>query len=531
MKKVLGLLLGVCLLVPLPSLADDLEVYQDYHQSDAALYVSNDSSLIQITLDGSDVQGSVWSASDHEWSDAATIFTDAGEEFSIDESDFLAIKELANGAIILSQGDDLISYSDTHGFQHFAQDTDVYDVVVHRNKVTLVNYCVSGEHTAALWSETDGVGTTTTLDGSTCTRDLSYLVGAKAVLVDYYAGVAYRVNDNYEVIDSIDLSDLGYVDSNDDFDPQGNWPRMVTKKSGDLVFVFENHLYGYSYHDQVWQDVVTLPTGYVVNGDDMAEYDYRLIQTEDRKHIYAFAENADQTEYMMYRWSSDSGWAIDATYSFTESTEVITTNIDKQQKKIHWGFWSPTDSSELVIYERDNSGHSELASKTLDCNNCNVTLDVSKKGKLFVVAHGGTGVTNTTLNVWRPSTGHWQTKTLPDNLSGNYITTHVTAKGQWMVIYQKNNSNYGVVRWTPDSGWGNLINLNATATYYNGDTLYDATLDTDGTLSLNRYHWQTGSSSVITTIPSVESFYDDDSFIYDDYWFANYDQTLEAVEL
>ncbi len=525
MNKLFGLVLGLVLLAPLPSLADNLVVSQDSND-DTALYVSNDMALIRITSSGSDIQGSVWSASADSWSTAVTIFTDSGPTFSIDTSRFTTIDELTNGTIILSQGDDLISYSVTYGFQHFAQSSDVYKVVPHADTATLIDYCSdsSAAHTAALWSEVSGVGLTFELTGSTCTQDLGYFAGSNDVLIDYYAGAAYDITSDYTVLDTIDLSGLGYTDEGDDFDAQGNNPDVAEKSNGDIVFAFEDNLYGYDYSDQAWRIMVTLGGSFSVMGDDsQGDTDYSPLQTENDKHIFAFAANNGKTQYRIYKWNSNTGWELKKTYSFLGTADLIRTNTNKKQNALYWGFW--IDGSQTINVYRWNvaSGYEKRTSRLVDCaDSCDFTLDISRRSKVFVVATDATDMTDTVLMAWKPVLGVWEDSTLVAADISGYTATHITAEGRWIVVFQNDDDSYSAIRWTPDSGWSAIASLNAEGIYYNIDDLNYINVTVADRLEVKRYVWNTRSSLTVDFIDDVASFDDTASFVYDSHLFVLY---------
>ena len=532
MNKLFGLLLGLTILAPLPSLADNLVVSHN-SSDDSTLYVSNDIALIRITADGSDIQGSAWSTSTDSWSSASTIFTDSGSTFSTDDSDFTSITELTNGTIILSQGDDLISYSEAYGFQHFTQSSDVYKVVPHADTATLIDYCsnTSAAHTAALWSEATGVGSTFELTGSTCTQDLEYFAGSNDVLVDYYAGVAYDITNDYAVLDTIDLSGLGYTDEGDDFDAQGNNPDVAEKSNGDIVFAFEDSLYGYDYSDQTWQTMVTLGGSFSVVGDDsQGDTDYSPLQTGNNKHIFAFTANNGQTQYRIYKWNSNTGWKLKKTYSFSEAADLIRTNINKKQTALYWAFWFDGSQTIKVYRWNTTSGYTKRTSRLVDCtSDCYFTLDISKRGKVFVAGVDGTGVADTVLMAWKPSLDVWEDTTLLAADISGYTTAHVTAEGRWIVVFQNDDDSYSAIRWTPDSGWSTIADVQADGMmYYDGDSLYYVTISSSDRLRVKRYIWSLHTSTTVGSINDVASFDDDESFVQDSHLFVLYTGTDDS---
>ncbi len=522
------------MILPLPALATvTMEVDPN---SSGDLYFDNASYLIHIGKAGDDVQAQVWS--DGSWSDAETLFVDEDGDFNF-KGNSLAV-ELTDGTIVLIEdGDGIISYSETEGFQYFS-DTNgtVSDAIVNNNSVTLINCDGNGDEDdstafASTWTETDGVQEAVELPSSVCTDDLSYFAGKKNAVVDYYSGNVYDPSNSFATLASIDLSTLGYVDANDDWDAQGNNPDYAKKKNGDIAFAFQDNLYGYAYNDQTWRTLITLDDGFTVVGDDsQGDDDYSPLETENGKQLFAFAANEDETEYQIYRWTSADGWQLEKTYSFSESTELVRTSIDYSKSTLNWGFWLQ-DSSELSVYQwSESNGYEKIAEQTMDCTNCNLTLDVSKKGKVYVAAVSATGDSTTTLEAWKPGTDTWQSTTLPAGVSGNYLSTHVSADGRWIVVYQMNDSSYSAVRWTPDGGWGSRANLNAESVSFNDDLLYFVTLDPTDSLIVSRYKWSSKTSETLTSIEDVTSFNDDDTiFTYDDYLFVFYHGPAEAVQL
>lgn len=516
MRSIILSALMLALFSPLPSRADDLTI-----ATSADLYVSNTTAAIKLGLSGDDVTGSVWSKANNTWSEPTTIFTNAGEEFVLDESYFVAIKELKNGTIVLSQGDDLISYSPKKGFQHFSQSNNVYDVVTHGNSASLIDWCNDTDisRSLALWTEAEGIEPAVAVT-TTCTDDLSYFTGQKNVLIDYYNGVAYAVRDEYAILDTIDLTSLNYANANDDFDAQGNHPDFALKQNGDIVFAFENYLYGYAFHSQAWQPLTTIEPGFTVIGAGQGEYDYSLLASGDQRKFFAFTANSDQTDYAVYRWTVGDGWILDQTYSFSSAAELIHPKLDKSPTNVEWAFWFD-DTKEIELYRwSKRMGYIQRTDREIDCpGHCVFTFNVSRKNKLFLTWGNASLDSTNYAAAWVPGTETWSDTTLATK--NNFRNTHITLAGQWIVEYQKDNDKFAAKRWTPDQGWGQAADINAEDIYYNQDALYFTEL-TDNTLTVQYYNWQTNSATTVTTIDSVSTIDDEATFIYDDYIFLVY---------
>jgi hypothetical protein len=529
MKKTLLGLLAAVLLTPWPSFASDLTVSYS-HDEFPDVAVASDDVLINVGINDEDqVYGRVWLESDNAWSSRETIFTDSIEPFDLE--DIRDIVELNNGTIVLANGDDLVSYSTTNGFQHYTVPFLGFDMNTSKNKITFVDTC--SDETAApavvTWTEADGFSAETTINDSFCTSEVHYYTSTKNTLLDYYYGIAYNRNHAYAVRDSVDLTGLNYVSENDDWDAQGNNPDFVTKKNGDVAFSFETSLYGYAYGDSAWRQVITLPDGFTVIGDD-SEYSYLPLQTGDNKQIFAFTANEDATEYQIYRWISTTGWQLEKTYNFDESAELVRANIDKSKSSLDWAFWFE-DSNTLNVYQwTDDNGYSKRTDRTIACTGtCQIIMDVSKKDKVFIAAVSNTDSDNkTAVLAWKPASDTWESDTLPAS-SSNYITTHVTNSGRWIVVRQEEDNSYSVKRWTPDNGWGSHIELGAEATYYNGDQLYYVDLASNEDLTVNFYKWKTHEDQTVGTVSDVETFHDDDTCIYDDYLFIYYSGPQDEV--
>lgn len=516
MRYIILSALMLALFSPMPSRAADLTI-----ATSSDLYVSNTTAAIKLGQSGDNVTGSVWSKANNTWSKSTTIFTNTGDDFVLDERYFVAIKELKNGTIILSQGDDLISYSPTQGFQHFSQSNDVYEVVTHGNKASLIDRCndTDTSRSLALWTETEGIEPAVAVS-TTCTDDLSYFTGQKNVLIDFYIGVAYDVTNQYAVLDTIDLTSLNYATASDDFDPQGNNPNAVLRRNGDITFAFENYLFGYAYHSQTWQPLNTIEPGFQVIGGDQGEYDYSLLSTGDRKNIFAFTANNDQTDYEVYRWTTTDGWVVDETYSFSSTADLVRPTLDKSPTNVEWAFWFD-DTNKIKLYRWSKSGgYTQRTDRTIDCpGHCVFTFDVSKKNKLFLTWGSSSLDSTNYAAAWTPGTKTWVDTTLATQ--NNFRNTHITLAGQWIVEYQKDNAKFAAKRWTPDQGWGQAADINAEDIYYNHDALYFTELS-GNTLTAQYYNWKTNSPTTLTTIDNVSAIDDGATFIYDDYIFLAY---------
>lgn len=522
MRKLFGLVFGVAALLPLPSLADDLTSYQGFG-TQPNTYISNDQYLIHIDHDGSDITGQVWE--NGAWTTPEIIFTDSVGDFELEEGS--GIYELHNGTLIMSGSGNLLSYSSDYGFQYFTNPIAVRDTVLNENSITFVscNFDETNSASATLWDEVNGFGTTTSLPGSLCAEDLSYMTGQKNALIDYYTSNVYNAGSNYALLASGDLTGLGYIDENDDYDTQGNNPDIVMKKNGDVVFAYEDNLYGYAYNDQAWRQTITLDEGYSLAGFIAGgEYEYPLFQTENNKQIFAFAANADQTEYQVYRWTSAAGWQMEKTYSFASSTDLITTNLDKSKKNFDWAFWENA-ANELTVY-RWNTAHAyeTRTTRDLDCNaQCTFTLDVSKKGKIFFAWENAPEFY---VAAWKPDTAIWEDASLIDtnDTAGSIVNTYVTTnKGQWIVEYLDGSTHYAK-RWEPDTGWRATRQLEADATYFNPDNnkFYTVNLAADHSLTVSLFKLKNGTAFESSTVNEISSFESAVTFIFDDTIFLYY---------
>lgn len=545
MTKLLAIILGAVLLAPLPSLADELTTHQNGRVDDSPLYASNTSSLIELSVDGTDVQGSVWSDTSG-WSTATTIFTDSGTAFNIED---VEVDELKNDTIVMSQGDDLITYSTASGFEHFTQSSDVYRVVVSGNTASLIEYCSSGETTREVtpWTN-DGLGTTVELTDVTCTDDLAYFAGNKRVLIDYYSGVAYDVTDDYAVLDTIDLTGLGYVDEGDDFDSQGNSPDVARRYNGDIALAFEDHLYGFSYSDRAWRDIITLTDGVIVPDEASAEYGYNPLVTPNEKGILVFVADdlAEATEYVVYRWTSPDGWVEDTTFTFTEPTTMFRSNLysdssivqrnsmDKSRKSIDWVFWLH-DSETLQVYNwRSADGYTLRTEHATTCDaECTFKVNISRRNKVFIVSSNPDGSGTTSVLAWKPVADVWQKTNLAH---AGFVTTRVNNNGNFIVAYQDERSPYAysAKRWTSTNGWSTKAALGADDVYFNNNRMYFTKLNSSNKLRTSRFKWRGRTSTVLDTTNDVELVVD--SFTHGSYLFHLYTSTSDdadqiAVEL
>jgi len=541
----LAIIFGAVLLAPLPSLADELATHQNTYVDDSPLYASNSSVLIELSIDGSDIQGSVWSDTSG-WSTPATIFTDNGTTFDIED---VEVDELKNDTIVMSQGDDLITYSTDSGFEHFTQSSNVYRVIVSGNTASLIDYCDSGETTRSVtpWTN-DGLGTTVELTGVTCTDDLAYFAGNRRVLIDYYSGIAYDVTDDYAVLDTIDLTGLGYVDEGDDFDSQGNSPDVARRHNGDIALAFEDQLYGFSYRDRAWRDIVTLTDGVIVPAENSAEYGYDPLLSPNEKSVLAFvSDDLDEaTEYVVYRWTSPDGWIEDTTFSFTEPTTMFRSNlyddsnivsrhsVDKSLNTIDWVFWLH-DSQTLQVYNwSSDDGYTLRTEHATTCDaECEFTVDISKRNKVFIVSSDPTGGSSHTVLAWKPVADVWEETNLA---RAGFVTTHVNNYGNFVVAFQSKSSpnQYSAKRWTSTNGWGTKAVLGADDVYFNNNHLYFTELNSSNELTTSSFRWRGRTSTVLDATSDVKLV--DDSFSYGDYLFLLYASTSDeantiAVEL
>lgn len=520
MKQILGLLFGLLVVTPLPGLAKNLTAYNGSGTA-TNVYISNDVYLIHLTANGSDITGAVWTGSG--WSGAETIFTDSGEDFNLYYNYDLA--ELSNGTIVVRQDEDLVSYSEDYGFQHTTLvDSGTLDEMVVLDESVSFVYCTVDEDPSAVsWSEATGLASAVTLAGGVCTDDLSYMTGQKDVLLDYYSGTAYDISNNYAVLDTIDLSGLDYAGEDDDYDSQGHDPHVYEQKNGDVVFAFDDSLYGYSYEAQTWQPIVTLSSGFELIGAgsdaNEEEYDYPVQQSPNGKRLFAFASNAADTEFKIYRWK-ESGWDLEKSYSFDGDAELILTTTDKSKKSLDWALWLP-DNNTLNVYRWSKKyRYHTLTTRDLECDaQCTFTLDISKKGKVFFTWNNDPALS---AGVWTSDTDTWEDTTLvadSSNDDGVVLQSKVTSLGQWIVEYE--GEKHSVKRWTPDTSWGATHNLTSEGSYYNDDKLYLVGLDSY-VLTVRQFSFDDGSKTAIASIDNVSSFNATSSFIYNDGLFLYY---------
>ncbi len=525
MKKIFITLFTAILVSPLATSAAAI--------SSDGITVTGDNYLINFSVADDSVFGQYWTGNG--WSDEEEIFA-IPDDYNNVSSTFT----LTNGTYGRLLYGYLVTYSPTDGFNPEEFPTDfahVSDTIVNDNSVTFIDCYNTFEDQAygLTWNQVSGFGETTLLSNSQCGEDLSYFIGQKNVVLDFYSGNAYDPQNGFAVLDSIDLSEMPFPYNDNDFDSQGHGPQLAFKKNGDVAFIFDT-LFGYAYADKTWQPIVSMDDGFHVLQEEPGHFEDEFIvgQTGNNKNIFAFATNTEKTEYRFYRWTSATGWALDKTYTFDDSTDLILSNINNNQKKFYWAFWT-NETNQLNIYRWTEDNYYELlTTRDLDCNaQCGFTLDVSKKGKVFFVWVNQPAAY---AAAWKPDTEAWEDYTLVDTTGDASLSnTYVTPKGQWVVEYFDNKKRYAI-RWTPDSGWGMAQHIVADDTYFNGNKYYLVDLASNHELTVSRWQWREATAKLITTINEISSLRNYKTFVCDDRLFLAYitqdnERLLDDIEL
>lgn len=523
-----------------PQLSNAAVSYTDGFGVMPNVYISNEDALVHIDHDGDQITGSVWLG--NEWSDPENIFVDADGDFELAGNPDYHFQELRSNALVIQDDEKVITYSNSYGFQYMDV-SDYEDVVINQYNNQLLLIQCGAAVAVTPWTEAAGLGDEVTLEGAACAEDLSWFIAQRDALIDYYTGSAYDVGNNFALIDSIDLTGIGY---NDDFDAQGITPSMLTKKNGDIVFGFTSeddysndsgnvfddgygsdieYLWGYSTVTDSWQSLVNPGNSNITRG--------QLFQTPNSRQVFAIGSSEDSKMWRIYRWDSNTGWQLEATYDFDEAATFIQPMVSKKKKAFDWAFWFNSSDTAKFYRWKQADGYQKLTERSLECNDsCDYTMTVSKKGKVFLGWQD-----NPTLqgSVWVPATDSWEDKTLVETGSGQLTDVHVTSKGQFILQYFTGNTNR-LRRWTPDGGWGSESTI-TNGIYFDGNKLYltDHTPSTDQ-LTVSHWQWSSNSSVAVETLADISKFEEDNSFIYDHLIFLSIltgddERTVVDVEL
>lgn len=503
------------------------------------VYISNEDALVHIDHDGDQITGSVWLG--NEWSDPENIFVDADGDFELAGNPDYHFQELRSNALVIQDDEKVITYSNSYGFQ-YTDFSDYEDIVIEPFKSKLLLIQCGETVTATPWTESAGLGDEVTLEGAICGEDLSWFIAKHGVLIDSYTGNAYSIGLDFSLIDSIDLTGVGFTD---DLDAQGYVPSTLKHKQGDIVFgfsseyegsgtasVFEDgygsdieYLWGFSVATNSWQPLIN-------PAEDGMTYG-QLFQTRNERHLFAIGSSTDQKNWQIYRWDRTTGWQLEQTYEFDEAATFIQSSESKRRNALDWAFWFNSSDTIQVYRWTLPDGYQQLTERSLSCNDaCEFSMALSKKGKVFLSWKDNPTLTGA---VWAPADASWEDKTLVENGSVFLTDVHVTRHGQFILQYSTGGTNR-LRRWTPDGGWGSE-NTITNGTYFDGDKLYltDHTPSTDQ-LTVSHWQWSSNSSVTVETLADISKFEEDNSFIYDHLIFLSIltgddERTVVDVEL
>lgn len=513
------------------------------------LYVRSDNHLLHITREDGVVKGQFWDEGRYthnkkkrnQWSKKQDLLVDTDEEFTTR----LIVGEFGGGALALfgiyPNYDEFNAHFITFRKGKFAvheqADVFVHDLVMRKKGMTLIQ-CKNGDvGYATEWSFKNGLSAQTELEGSQCNFELQYISGKKAQIIDYHSGNVYNRKKGYSLITSKDFSELGYTDADDDWDAQGNHPRVYKTRKGDLAMAYEDKLYGYSFVNG-WQPIID---GVDFSDNISWEYDKPLLITGDSKQVFAFTATEDKKTYGVYRWKSQGGWEQEKTYNFDVATDVIFPDTVKKEKSAYWGFYQKSTEKFLVHRWSKKHGYKKIATKNLGCvdlcktvpnSSQAVEFDVSKKNKVFITWNANPAIY---LSAWDPKTDTWDDKRVVEEKSaGKRWKTYVTTGGEWIVVFYENDTRKAI-RWTPDGSWGSKKTINEDQFYFYDDSIYLADLGPNNTALVTRLRWKKEKKEV-ATVSNVSSLGDYYTAFFKEYMLLYYTNTskkkdVEMIEL
>lgn len=492
----------MCLALPQVSQADNLtsgdpELSTDFtpqivsHGTSAALalYQTGGGKLVVQT----------WTKTDG-WSDVTTIFSDSDDEY-----DYIGNVFLTTGYTVMAVSDgvsvQLISYNTSDGLvvsevpydmQYFYNGGTVA-VLASFERITVSSHNSAYDHNLYLstWSPTAGFTdqVTTTLKISSSNQTTALVVSETGLVV-----LRYTSDNSYvQVFDALNNFSSSTAETIPDI-PEGKTVSLISSDdviftpNGEVVWLAnvgsDDSLLAYRSADGVWAEPMIVSDGRVET----------VMQTSDAAQIGAvLTKNPDnQTTFYFYSWTASDGWTTTLTKSINDPTTIITPGVVRKDDALYVGLSTSTTDKLRILRKTSDSKWKQVSKTSLGCSSsCTKTLDVSKKGKVFL----SWIVDQETYNgkVWDPAKKKWEAKRQLNGtdatVKGSRIYQHVTPKGNYVVTWYErveNNTNdiyrtYSA-RWVPNSGWQST-KLIAEATIedmvQDGNTIYAVGSDSE----------------------------------------------------